>query len=243
MKWALVAVGSCIVFVLVGVILLYSSYSPHTGRFFLAAGLYGLAGAFSNYVAVRFLLHNVFIARNEQQFKRAIRSIVMNLFFDRETIEAELVDHVRKVLGTFSLKKNLQSVFESDDFDGAIDKKLYQFAAGPDGMMLAMLGIPATSLKPLVTPIILGLATDLSPILEDVFTPENVITADRLADALHNVVTDRIQALTLADVRAVLKGVLFPHVAAMVLWGSLFGCLIGVATEIVQVSKFMQSFD
>lgn len=239
--WAIVAAVACVTWCTVGVVLICVPYSPYVGRFFLAAGLYGLAGGVSNFVAVRFLLHKVFIARNEKAFKRSIRAIVMDVFFDRDTIEDELVESVRSAASSFSVKRNLQSMLEAPAFDKAVDRRLAHLESGPEGMMLALLGVPVTSLKPLVTPLALSLASDLLPTIEQSFAPENIITADRLSDALHRVVTRRIDSFSLGEVGGVLRSVLMPHLSVMILFGSLFGCCVGVVTEVVQVSRFMHS--
>lgn len=49
--------------------------------------------------------------------------------------------------------------------DGIIDEKLAELRERPEGMWLSMMGVENSQLKPMIKPFILGMASDVAPMV------------------------------------------------------------------------------
>lgn len=210
------------------------------GRFLMSAGAFGLASALSNYVAVKVLLLTMFLSRHESVLQNSVRDIVMNIFFSKDRIEEQLVAHIRKAVSTTSVTQTVQAVLAHERTVRLVRRYLDQFLHYTrEGMMLSMMGVSQETLEPFLVPAVLSVLSDVAPIVGDIMRPGDLITPDVFFDAMERVVSHRTASLDVEDLKGIVSGVLSPHLSILVLWGSLFGILLGLVAEALTFSHFL----
>jgi hypothetical protein len=220
------------------------SIRHEVGRFLLSAGIFGLASACSNFLAVKVLLVTMFLSRHESVLQNSVRDIVMNIFFSKDRVEEQLVAHVRKAMSTTSLMSTIQTILAHTRTQQLVRQYLdHILHYTKEGMMLSMLGVQKEALEPLLMPAVIATLSDLAPIVADILEPSDVITPDAFLDAMERVVSHRTASLDVDDLKGIVSGVLSPHLSMLVLWGSLFGVVVGLFAEVFTFSHFLSGCD
>lgn len=241
-----VGVGICLTLIGAGLACRLYPEAPRefhrdAGRFFLSCGIFGLASALSNFVAVKVLLLTLFLSRHESVLQASVQDIVMNIFFTKEAVEPHLVAHVRKGLSTTTnVVQTIGQILTTPEFDTLIEKYLKRLLyQTPEGLMMTFAGLSKEKLKPLVLPAMVTLVSDVLPVLSTLFEVKDVVSMDAVFDVLERIVSHRAESLNIRDLKGIVSGVLGPHLSILVLWGSVFGILLGAAAEALSFSYFL----
>ena len=157
----------------------------------------------------------------------------MKTFFDADFLESYIDEQTNKFKQGLKLDEKLKQMLESDAVDKIIDDKLADLNNRPEGMMLAMAGINPLSLKPMIKPFVLGMGTDLAPVMLDTLDPKKMMTIDQIRDEIDKMMSEKLLLLTAPLVKRVLRDVIQKHLVWLVVWGGVFGGLIGITSEAV----------
>ncbi|CUG90180.1 transmembrane protein, putative [Bodo saltans] len=164
----------------------------------------------------------------------------MNIFFSKDRMEEQLVAHVRKAMSTTSLMQTIQTVLAHSRTQQLVRQYLdHILHYTKEGMMLSMLGVQREALEPLLMPAIVSTFSDLAPIVAEILEPADIMTPEAFLDAMERVVSHRTASLDVDDLKGIVSGVLAPHLSILVLWGSLFGIVVGVFAEVFTFSHFL----
>jgi uncharacterized membrane protein YheB (UPF0754 family) len=159
-------------------------------------------------------------------------------------VEEQLVAHVRKAMSTTSLMSTIQTILAHTRTQQLVRQYLdHILHYTKEGMMLSMLGVQKEALEPLLMPAVIATLSDLAPIVADILEPSDVITPDAFLDAMERVVSHRTASLDVDDLKGIVSGVLSPHLSMLVLWGSLFGVVVGLFAEVFTFSHFLSGCD
>lgn len=91
-------------------------------------------------------------------------------------------------------------------------------------------GIEPSSLKPVVMAFIKGAAADLGPIIATQLDPSAIMPVARVRDEIDRLMSAKLLELTPERVRALLEEVIRVHLGWLVVWGNVFGALIGLVS-------------
>merc|ERR1719316_1990307 len=115
------------------------------------------------------------------------------------------------------------NVINAPDFDSKMAAKLEEIAATPQGMLLAMV-------KPPLVSIATEIAKELTTIEQEGDTDSVVelIPVDVVRSEIDALMTERLATLTPEVVKELLENVIRDHLGWLVVWGNVFGSVIGI---------------
>lgn len=201
--------------------------------------VFALSGALTNWLAVHMLFEKVpglygsgVIPAHFEEFKQGIRRLIMEQFFNEENIDRFL--NQRQSPGA---KPNLLPVIEKLDLSPAFDTLVQTIMESSFGGMLAMVG-GAEALKPLKQPFIdkmriaivdITSADEFSSLVIDQLEQPDVIAS--LKNNIDSIINKRLDELTPQMVKTIIQEMIRQHLGWLVVWGGLFGALIGLASS------------
>jgi uncharacterized membrane protein YheB (UPF0754 family) len=201
-----------------------------------SAGLFALSGAVTNQLAVHMLFEKVpflygsgIILDRFESIRKALKTLIMEQFFSTEKIEAFVQSQERSI--------NLAPIIEQTDFTPAYDALVLSVMESPMGGMLGMFG-GETLIAKLKEPFIAKIKRSTIEISQsDSFM--NALNAhmhegsDVLTQTIGDIVESRLAELTPLMVKEMLHGLMKEHLGWLVVWGGVFGALIGLVSSLL----------
>lgn len=232
-----IANASTFLIMIIGILLKH--YVDDTfSRYVLAFGLFGFAGGITNWLAVKmlfdripFLLGSGVIPRQFKEIRRAIKEAVLQMFFDKAFLESYLGPRSRELLTSMDLPKMLTDTMTSPDFDQMFVEKLSELANRPEGMMLqtmaSMFG-GVELMAPTLKPMLVSFGQEMVQAVVDKFDPTKIISVDKIVMELDILMEEKLLQLTPERVKEIMEGVIRDHLGWLVIWGNVFGGVIGI---------------
>jgi len=230
---------------LLGVILSYtigeeSAAGSTFSRYVLSFGLFAFSGGITNWLAIKMLFDKVIflygsgvIPRRFVEIRKALKEMIMNSFFDEEHMKGFVQDNIDNAV---DIEKACYDLIDSDKMSTMMDTKLDAQLQNPMVvMMMAGFGIrnPA-SLMPLVKPMLLTFAKDMVPDIEK--SIKEVVAkagdANKMREQIDVMLEDRLQYLTADAVKKLMEDVIRKHLHWLVIWGNVFGGIIGLISAL-----------
>ncbi|MDO8908331.1 MAG: DUF445 domain-containing protein [Pseudohongiella sp.] len=204
----------------------------------LSAGLFALSGAITNSLAIHMLFEKVpgfygsgVIALHFEEFKRGIREMVMQQFFNAENIDRFFDSSTMMHSG---INKLLPSMIDEMNLDKAFDSLVDAIMQSSMGGMLGMIGGPK-ALAGLREPFNERMRTFMLEMVEsDEFQrrfTEQLAAAthsDAVVARIEDLVERRLQELTPEQVRVIVQKMIREHLGWLVVWGGVIGALMGL---------------
>ena len=202
----------------------------------LYMGLFALSGAITNQLAIHMLFEKVpflygsgVIPQRFESFKTAIKELMMQQFFTKEKLEAFFAQEEKKL--------ELAPVIERTDFTPAFDALSKTVLESPLGGMLAMFG-GEEALQPLKEPFTNKMKSAIIAIVHsEAFndTLQKQLQSSSLGDdmlcSIENMIDTRLQELTPHMVKEMVQNLIKEHLGWLVVWGGVFGGLIGLVSS------------
>ncbi len=206
-------------------------------------GLFALSGGLTNWLAVYMLFERVpgfygsgVIPLRFEEFKRAIRGLIMEQFFNRRNLDrffkdaTEISDRLEIELKASVRKLDLDSVFESL-VDAVMKSSL--------GNMLGMLG-GRNAIESLRTPFkekleayfqLLFDKASFRQHLQDAV--RNSVESEAVLGKLEAMIDSRLDEMTPQLVKQIVQGMIKEHLGWLVVWGCFVGGLIGLVFTVM----------
>ena len=205
-------------------------------------GLFALSGAVTNALAVHMLFERVpylygsgVVENRFDEFKRAIHSLMMNEFFTKQNLEKFFEQELVDKKSHFDFTKLL----DKTDFSPAYDSLKAAVMESSFGNMLGMFGGEA-ALEPLKEPFTNKLKGAMNGIVHtDAFQKtlheniQNSNISDDIFEKVDLIVNKRLDELTPKMVKEIVQKMIREHLGWLVVWGGVFGGLIGLISTIV----------
>ena len=207
-------------------------------RAVLYTGLFAFSGAITNWLAIHMLFEKVpflygsgIIPNKFEEFKIAIHDMMLEQFFNEENLEK----FFNSAQG--GIKLPIDEIVNSIPFDNLFEKLLDAIEESSFGAMLNMMGGRA-ALLPMKANIIekfklalLELADDpeFSHKVEESFS--HMLGSNSFLDKVDPLITKRLDELTPAMVKELVQNMIKEHLGWLVIWGGLFGGLIGFVSS------------
>ncbi|QSZ41374.1 DUF445 domain-containing protein [Sulfurimonas aquatica] len=202
----------------------------------LFSGLFALSGALTNQLAVHMLFEKVpflygsgVIPSRFEAFKEAIKNLMMSEFFTREQLESFFEDEEKKI--------NLEPIIEETDFTPAFDALSKTVMESSFGGMLGMFGGEA-ALDNLREPFSLKMKAAVIKIVNSQAFNATLATHmqssslnDDMLKSIESVIDTRLNELTPQLVKEILQKLIKEHLEWLVVWGGVFGGLIGLVSS------------
>ena len=188
------------------------------------AGLFALSGGLTNWLAIHMLFEKVpllygsgVIPLKFEEIKEGIKSLIMNEFFSKNSLENFL--------------KNENSLTDNDlseklDYDLIFDKLVEAIEESSMGSMLNVLG-GKKSLLPLKIPIEKKIKQVIDEISSNNLQKDNNFS-DVIEGKIEMIIDKRLSELTPDHVKIIMRDMIHKHLGWLVVWGGFFGFVIGV---------------
>ena len=188
------------------------------------AGLFALSGGLTNWLAIHMLFEKVpllygsgVIPLKFEEIKEGIKSLIMNEFFSKNSLENFL--------------KNENSLTDNDlseklDYDLIFDKLVEAIEESSMGSMLNVLG-GKKSLLPLKIPIEKKIKQVIDEISSNNLQKDNNFS-DVIKGKIEMIIDKRLSELTPDHVKIIMRDMIHKHLGWLVVWGGFFGFVIGV---------------
>ncbi len=203
-------------------------------------GLFALSGALTNWLAVHMLFEKVpglvgsgVIPARFEEFKIAIKDLMMEQFFTQENIDRFVSG------GGMKSSMQLSPVIEKVDFSPSFDKLVEVIMNSSFGGMLGMLG-GVEALDPLKEPFIAGMKSSIiemtekesfNQLLQEEIDQPEVMSGIR--GKVAEIIDARLEELTPQLVKEMVQNMIKQHLGWLVVWGGVFGGLIGLISAMI----------
>lgn len=226
---------------LIAVALIILSFNiPQYSAQIFSMGVFSLSGAITNWLAVYMLFERVpllygsgVIPNQFEQFKAAIKSMMMQQFFTQENL-GRLIEAEEE---SASQLIDLGPLLDEIDYDNVFQRLLDAIMASSFGGMLGMFG-GVDALEPLRKPF----AEKIKGALDEMVNSESF--HNKLANSLNTsalsedmlvhieqMVDYRLEELTPELVKNIIQTMIQKHLGWLVVWGGVFGGLIGLGVS------------
>jgi len=211
------------------------------GPWLLAVGVFGFAGGVTNWLAVKMLFDRVpllygsgVIPNRFEEIRVTMKNLIMTHFFDEEHLRRFYEEHAGLITAGEGVEEGLVELLESDDAGAAIERQLEELKGAPFGMLIRMAGTDV--LRTVVQEFLKGMATDLGPQLQQQIQGRlpDVATLRERVDLL---LETKLEELTPEIFKRMMERVIREHLGWLIVWGNVFGGLIGLLSK--WVSAYM----
>lgn len=205
------------------------------------AGLFAFSGAITNWLAIHMLFEKVpglygsgVIPARFEEFKQAIKNLMMEQFFTQQNIDKFLS---QEMAGGKTLE--LGPVIDKVDFNPTFDSLVDVLAASSFGGMLAMFG-GTEALQPLKQPFVEKMKESMAEISQSESVKqalkeqlESPAMMSEIESNIEAIIDQRLNELTPQLVKEMVQKMIKQHLGWLVVWGGVFGGLIGVASSFI----------
>lgn len=204
-----------------------------------SAGLFALSGAITNWLAIHMLFEKVpglygsgVIPARFEDFKKGIHNLIMGQFFTSDNME-------RFFEQSAPAKVDFAPLIDKVDFDPSFDTILAVIMESSFGPMIGMIG-GIDALMPMKKPITEKIKEIFMDIADNDSAQEgireiikNTADSDEIISKIENIVQKRLDELTPGMVKEIIHEMIRKHLGWLVVWGGVFGGLIGLITAFI----------
>ena len=207
----------------------------------LTSGQFALAGGMTNWLAIHMLFEKVpglygsgVISARFEEFKSGLYSLVMEEFFNQTTLDrffSQIMTENEQHLLDFS------ETIDKTDLSPAFEGLIAAIMDSSLGNMLLMVG-GEEAIRPLKDPFTLKMKVALkeiahSPSFQRTVKVKLSESSDRqlIFSHVEQIVTTRLEELTPQMVKQIIQTMIREHLGWLVVWGGVFGGLIGLITS------------
>jgi len=207
----------------------------------LSIGMFALAGGVTNWLAIHMLFEKVpglygsgVITARFEDFKLGIQTLIMEQFFSKENLDRFMKDMITEDEHNHL---DFNDVIEETDLEPAFNGLVEVINESSFGSMLGMFG-GAKVLEPLKLPFIEKMKLSLNEMAHSESFQQNVrkkltssSTEGNIHQQIEDIVQSRLDELTPQMVKEIIQTMIREHLGWLVVWGGVFGGLIGLLTS------------
>mmetsp|Transcript_25495 Transcript_25495/g.33311 ORF Transcript_25495/g.33311 Transcript_25495/m.33311 type:complete len:328 (+) Transcript_25495:184-1167(+) len=211
------------------------------GKYILSIGLFGFAGGITNWLAIKMLFEKIpflygsgVIPRQFKEIRETIKEAIMGTFFDKAYLEHYLSTRSAELLEKADIGSQIKHAINTESFDRSLLQELESVSQTPDGELLrriAPLFGGIHNLLPHIKPVILAMTDDLVCTLTKDFDLTTMVSFETVQTEVDLLMTEKLELLTPDIVKALLEQVIRDHLGWLVVWGNIFGAVIGVISQ------------
>jgi uncharacterized membrane protein YheB (UPF0754 family) len=197
-------------------------------------GLYSFSGAITNWLAIHMLFEKIpflygsgIVTERFEEFKAGIRHLILNQFFTEENLQ-------KFVSESSNFNLDGETIATNVDFDRIFTKLKQAIIESPFGGMLGMLG-GEQALEPLRASFEIKFKEEIVYMINDESFLTHISDTDSgsLTENVKDIVNGRLEELTPQMVKKIIQDMIHEHLGWLVVWGGIFGGLIGLATTLI----------
>jgi len=193
-------------------------------EYVLGTGLFAVSGGVTNWVAIKMLFNKVpglygtgIIPMKFKEIRLVLKNVVMKNFFDETYLNFYLKDKVLNM----DIEGKLTEFLNSDKLETVLE---------------AVLGDDAKMLTPIVRPFLKKTGVSLAPILKEKIRHMDLMKdLESVNSQIDKMLTTRLEELTPEKVKMLLSEVMKEHLYWLIIWGNVFGGILGLITTAIGV--------
>lgn len=214
--------------------------------YLVAFGLFGFAGGFTNWLAVKMLFDRItipgtsigligsgVIPRQFKAIRRQVKDTMMKTFFDEDYLEDYLRTRSKSLLESIDIGQKIGDMLSKPGMDEMLTEKFTELAAKPEGMMLnsmAQMFGGMAGLVPMVKPMLVGFGKEMGGEFAKRFDIMEVMSVAQVRGEIDALMEEKLLLLTPELVKGLMEEVIRNHLGWLIVWGNIFGGLIGVVS-------------
>jgi uncharacterized membrane protein YheB (UPF0754 family) len=222
---------------LIAVLIIISGYlSPVEPDLMKSIGFFALSGAVTNWLAIHMLFEKVpflygsgVIPNRFDEFKLAIKDLMMKQFFTQENVEQFIEGEEQQGSKIFNIDPLLNAI----DYEKIYKGLVTSIMESSFGEMLKMMG-GEQALIPLREPFLKKVKTTLRELVESEHF-KNVLkqgldshkVGQDIVSKIETIIDKRLNELTPQLVKEMVKKIIKIHLGWLVVWGGIFGGVLG----------------
>ena len=205
-------------------------FIPLYGDILILAGLFSFSGCITNWIAIHMLFEKVpffygsgVILNRFEEFKFAIKNLVMSEFFTEEQI---------RIFFNNESKLSSLNIIGNIDFDNIYEELIEVIMNSKFGVTLSLIG-GSEALLPLKDPIVGKLKEIIKQFVDNDLSSS--LEAENISDILvkiESALDNRLNSLTPEDIKIIIQKMIKEHLGWLVVWGGVFGGLIGLISSL-----------
>lgn len=226
---------------IITILIMAYGYSNNNNIIFMV-GLFAFSGAITNTLAIHMLFEKVpflygsgVIENKFKEFKISIKNLLMEQFFTKERLSNFFQDEINSAKTNI----NFEKILENTDFTLAFNSLKESIMQSSFGGMIAMFGgesaidgLKDSFIEKLQASIIVISKTEtFQNTLNEAL--KNKDFTDDVYKKLSTIVDSRLEELTPLMVKEIVQNLIKEHMFWLVVWGAVFGGLIGFVGAIV----------
>lgn len=221
------------------VVLLSYAVPGEAGTIIRTAGLFALSGALTNWLAIHMLFERVpglygsgIIPLHFEQFKTGIMELVTEELFNRDNISKSFES------GKDNAAVDFSPAIDNISLDGAWESLMSTIRESAFGSMLGMIGgeEALAPMKESFTGKMRGFLKDSANSEQFQNALSNSLSSpaanDLFREKIETIVKARLDELTPGMVKEIIQKMIREHLGWLVVWGAIFGGLIGLLTAL-----------
>ena len=139
------------------------------------------------------------------------------------------------MLSELDLGSRIKDGLNKPEFDVKLVAKLTEMSEKPEGMLIQTMaqmfgGVPL--LVPVVKPLIVGFADEFAHQVTDNFDIKEFVSVDKIRNELDKLMGEKLQQLTPERVKLLMEEVIRSHLSWLIVWGNVFGGLLGIVSQL-----------
>jgi len=208
----------------------------------LTVGLFALSGALTNWIAIHMLFEKVpllygsgVVENRFEEFKSSIHSLIMEQFFTKENLEK----FFKSEFSNNDKHFNFTNLINSTDFTVAFNSLKATVMESKFGGAVAMFG-GESALDSMKEPFEIKMKKAINEIVHtDTFQStlqQSLASSDMsedLTQKINIIVIERLNELNPKMVKEIVQKMIKEHLGWLVVWGGIFGGLIGFLSTII----------
>ena len=222
---------------LIAVLIIVAGYlGPVEPDLMKSIGFFALSGAVTNWLAIHMLFEKIpflygsgVIPNRFDEFKLAIKDLMMNQFFTQENVEQFIEAEEQQGSHVFNVDPLLNAI----DYDQIFKGLVTSIMESSFGAMLQMVG-GEQALIPLREPFIEKIKTTLRGMVEserfkDVLKQglDSQKIGQDIVSKIETIIENRLNELTPQLVKEIVQKIIKVHLGWLVVWGGIFGGILG----------------
>ena len=202
---------------------------------FIQAALFALSGALTNWLAVYMLFERIplvygsgVIPVHFQEFKAGIHKMVIENFFTEEKIS--------KITQNLSQQFSKEQIAQKINLDGLFDNFVNIVCESSFGALLNLIG-GKSALEKLREPFKKEMGKQVETMLDSLQIEKSlakITDPQLLLEKIESLIDNRLNELTPEGVKQLVEDMIRKHLGWLVVWGGVFGGLIGAVSAYLQ---------
>eukprot|EP00924_Labyrinthula_sp_SR-Ha-C_P003006 snap_masked-scaffold_58-processed-gene-0.36-mRNA-1 protein AED:1.00 eAED:1.00 QI:0/0/0/0/1/1/2/0/331 len=223
---------------IIGIILFSIDENSEAAKYILSLG------GFTNFLAIKMLFDKVpflvgsgVILREFKSIRKAIKQVIMEMFFDKEFLEEYLSVRAQELVRKVDIKGMIEVALSDPQVEKLLIQKLRANAKGNkigNKFIKGLLKVQkAENVVKIFKPILGKMAGEIVPAIIENVEFNQLFDLDLVEKEVDKLLTEKLDLLTPELVKRLLERLIREHLGWLVVWGNVFGGLIGVISQAV----------